>query len=295
VILPNSYVEIKVTYADYLQQIGVPIFYGADIYWQIYQKALIPASPVPTFVDVDIETSRRLLTESGVYLIRWSSDPSSQETSWWWIVCDDYDLVKLTSKMRNQIKHGHRDCMVRRISAEWLAECGYECYKKAFDRYRNATPSDKDKFKSRILRIAGYETLFENWGVFIGDQLVAYQVCGIEDKSAVSIIEAKYDPDCLKYYPAYAMMDTLLTHYVAERKLPMSNGTRAVSHDTNMQDFLLKFGYRRQYCRLNVMYQPYLKLAISCLYPFRKFVPNKMHRMKALLLQEELRRECQRI
>ncbi|MEK7400337.1 MAG: hypothetical protein AAB116_25610, partial [Candidatus Poribacteria bacterium] len=197
-------------------------------------------------------------------------------------------------KMRNQIKHGRRDCIVRDISAEWLAECGYGCYKKAFDRYSHAVPMIESKFRSHVLSKAKYETLFENWGVFVEDRLVGYVVCIVEGEG-VNTSVIRYDPDYLKYYPAYAVMDTLLTHYVAERKLPMSNGTRAVSHDTNMQDFLLKFGYRRQYCRLNVMYQPYLKLAISCLYPFRKFVPNKVHRIKALLFQEELKRECQKM
>jgi len=285
-----------VTYADYLQQTGQQLFLGADIYWQIYQKALIPASQIPTFVDVDIETGRRLLAESGAYLIRWSSDPSNQETSWWWIVCDDYDLAHLTSKMRNQIKHGRKDCIVRCISAEWLAEYGYECYQKAFDRYAHAVPMIESEFRSCTLSKVRYETLFENWGVFVEDRFVGYVECIVEG-GGVNTSVIKYDPDYLKYYPAYAMMDTLLTHYVAERKLPMSNGTRAVSHDTNMQDFLLKFGYRRQYCRLNVMYQSYLKLAVSCLYPFRSFIPDKgiMHKAKALLFQEELRRECQQI
>lgn len=121
------------TYIDYLKQTGQPLFYGAGVYWQIYQKALIPALPVPTFVDVDIRTAKKFLSESGAYFIRWSSEPSRQETSWWWVVCDTYDLSSLTSKMRNQIKHGHRYCVVRPISAEWLANNGYECYRKAFD------------------------------------------------------------------------------------------------------------------------------------------------------------------
>lgn len=282
------------TYVDYLRQTGQQLFYGAGIYWRIYQKALIPASPIPTFVDVDNRTSKRLLAESGAFLIRWSSDPTNQETSWWWMVCDNYDLVHLTSKMRNQIRRGHKDCTVRRISTEWLAEYGYECYKKAFNRYSYTIPADENEFRSCILSKIGYETLFENWGVFVEDRLVGYVECVVEG-GEVNTSVIKYDPDYLKYYSAYAMMDTLLTHYVAERKLPMSNGTRAISHDTDIQDFLLKFGYRRQYCKLNVMYQPYLKLIVSCLYPIRKFLPNKAHKIRALLFQEELKRKCQQI
>ena len=283
------------TYIDFLRQTGVPLFDGAGIYWQVCRGGLIPALPLPTFVDMDLETGRQLLAKSGAYFARWSSEPSIQQTSWWWIVCDSYNLAQLSSKMRNQIKRGYKECIVRRVSASWLADFGYECYKSAFHRYNYATYASETDFRSRTLSRAEYETVFEYWGVFIEDQLVGYAECTVEGEDGVATTVIKYNPDFLRKYTSYAMMDTLLKYYVAERGLPMSNGARSVSHDTNVQDFLLKFAFRRQYCRLNVQYRRSIGLAVSLLYPFRKFLPGwgGMHNVKALLFQEELKRACQ--
>lgn len=281
------------TYADYLRQAGIPLFDGAGITWQFYQGALIPASPLPTFADIGIDTCRRLLDESNAYLIRWSSDPSNQETPWWWVICDEYDFSQLPSKIRGEIRRGRRGCIVRRISATWLAEFGYECYKKAFARYRYSKPVVESEFRFHMLQKLDFEKLFEYWGIFVEDKLAGYVECIIEDQGvATSII--KYDPDYLQYYISYATIDTLLTHYVTERGLPINNSTRSISHDTNIQDFLLKFGFRRQYCRLNVQYNHYIELVILLLYPVRRFLPDWriIQKPKSLLFQEELRRAC---
>lgn len=282
-------------YLDYLKQTGTQLFDGAGTCWQIYQGGLIPASPLPKYVDVDEEISRRLLSESKAHLIRWNSDPSSQETPWWWIMCDEYDLGQLSSNTRSKIKRGHKKCEVRHISAEWLAEFGYKCYEVAYSRYSHATPVSEEDFRANILKHVGYESVFEHWGVFIGDRLAGYVQCIVENEKGVATNVIKYDPDYLRNYTSYAMMDTLLNHYVAGKGLPVSNGTRAVSHDSNVQDFLLKFGFRRQHCRLNVQYRRAFGLAIPLLYPFRKFLPDlgATYRVKSLLFQEELRRACQ--
>ena len=288
--------EVKgMTYIDYLKQTEIPLFKGADTYWRIYSGSLIPASPVPEFVSVDAETVRRLLDESSAHLIRWSSDPSDQETPWWWTVCDEYGLDLLASKMRNQVKRGYKECSTRRISAEWLADFGYECYLAAFSRYRHATPASQNDFKAPILQHVEYESVFQYWGVFVAERLVGYTECAVEAGKGVVTGVIKYDPDYLRRYPSYAMMDTLLNHYVAERGLPVNNGTRTISHDTNMQDFLLKFGFRRQYCTLNVQYRRLVGLAVMFLYPLRKLLPGWQagRNIRALLFQEELKRECQ--
>ena len=69
-------------------------------------------------------------------------------------------------------------------------------------------------------------------------------------------------------------MDTLLTSYVVERALPINNGERTVLHDSNMQDFLLKFGFRRHYCRLNIIYSSPLHHVVNLVYPFRSLVQH---------------------
>lgn len=76
----------------------------------------------------------------------------------------------------------------------------------------------------------------------------------------------------------------------------VSNGERSITRDTNIQDYLLKFGFRRQYCRLNVIYRPLVKSVVTVLYPFRKHIAllpdnNWLNKVQAVLYQEQLRRE----
>ena len=281
-------------YIDYLHQIGGKLFYGAGTYWYVYHKALVRASNVPEFINMDHQTARQLLFQSGALFIRWSSHPSNQVTPWWWMICDHYDFARLRSNMRNQIRRGYKECTVQRVSVQWLADSGYECYKNAFLRYRHTTPANEDDFKAYILGLAGCDTLFECWAVFAKDRLAGYAICTVEEQRGVSMTDIKYDPAFLKCYSSYAMIDTLLKEYVVQRGLQVNNGTRSIVHDTNIQDFLLKFGFWRQYCRLNLQYRSPIGLAVSVLYPFRKLLPGweLTHGVRALLFQEELKRAC---
>jgi hypothetical protein len=59
----------------------------------------------------------------------------------------------------------------------------------------------------------------------------------------------------------------------------------------------LDHGFRRLYCRLNVIYRGFLRTAVDCLFPLRRpaahlLSARALGRAKALLLQEEWRRAC---
>ena len=71
----------------------------------------------------------------------------------------------------------------------------------------------------------------------------------------------------------------------------MSNGARSVSHETNFQDFLLKFGFGQQYCALRLAYTPLLALAVRGFYPWRGLLRGKgLARGRSLMFQEEIAR-----
>jgi len=295
--LPVTAKGDKMNYVDYLIRQGERVFEGGGTHWKIYHKALVPASPIPTFTQLTLEEAKAILNQSNAHFIRWSSDPTEEPTTWWWNVCSSYDKSKLSSNTRSKIKRGTRLCTVDRVSAPWLAQHGYECYVSAFQRYTNASPEPFESFRTRIMETADYEDLFQYWAVFCEGRLVGYVKCDIEPKKGVSTNVLKYNPEGLKQYASYALMDTLLTSYVVERALPINNGERTVLHDSNMQDFLLKFGFRRHYCRLNIIYSSPLHHVVNLVYPFRSLVQrlpkhSLFIKVKALLVQESYRRGC---
>jgi hypothetical protein len=279
-------------YIDWLRRQGIPLLEGAGMLWRTYEGALVPACSAPTFARVDPPAARSLLRQSRAWLMRYSSDPSEQPTEWWYVVCDKYDPRTLSSGMRNKINRGRSRCTVVRVTADWLAMNGYSCYLSAFGRYEDAARLEEIPWREHTLK--SDHPSFEHWGVFVGSHLAGYTICILEGENVASRT-MKLDPAYLKERSAYALVSSLLTHYVAEGGKTMSNGNRAVSHETQFQEFLMSHGFRRQFCRLNVAYRPALRVAIDVLYPFRGALGRWSRgktapRVQALLTQERWRR-----
>ena len=119
-----------------------------------------------------------------------------------------------------------------------------------------------------------YEGSIPLLALFSGTRLVGYAECIIEPDKGLCTRAIKYDPEHIKQYGSYVMFDELLSTYVARQGLPVNNGTRSILHDTNVQEFLQKFGFRRQYCRLNIVYSPMLSCVVSLAYPLRALAPR---------------------
>jgi hypothetical protein len=282
------------TYMRWLQQQGTRIYKSENAYWHLYKGALIPVKVGPAFIDVTNDEAFKLLNDSGALFLRYCSDSSLKELPWWYIVCDSYDRKNLSSKARNQIAKGRRNCSVERINAEWLAAHGYECYVAAYQRYKNARPANENVFRRNLLGTIGGP--FEYWGVFAKGHLAGY--CqGLIEGNHVTTNVIKLDPAYLAFYVSYALVTSLIEHYVVRNGFIINNGSRSVVHDTNFQDLLLKLGFRKQFCRLNIIYRSSLGLLVKMLYPFWSVMnlspdTNRMYKLRALLFQEHLRRLC---
>ena len=79
-------------------------------------------------------------------------------------------------------------------------------------------------------------------------------------------------PAGLHDYAAYAMIHTILEDYINQQGIPVTNGSRSISHETHMQDFLTKFGFKREYSKLNVVYRRDIQIIVKALFPFRKAI-----------------------
>jgi hypothetical protein len=285
---------VSTAYITWLEKRGVPVFKVGDTYWEIYKKALIPATVGPGFANISTAEAESLLQESGALLLRYSSDPSGAETDWWYVICDRYDPKSLSKRTRQRIGRGLSECQVRRLEPEWLAQHGYECYTAAFGRYKHSVPANVASFRRGVL--SALDGPVEFWGIFRDEKLAGYGQC-IVDGNSVGTSVIKLDPAYLDYCTSFALISQMVEHYVGERGMVISNGNRSVAHDTNFQDFLLRLGFRRQFCRLNVIYRPWLKLAVRSVFPLRRGLEHLgnnayLRNLRALLCQEELKRLC---
>ena len=137
----------------------------------------------------------------------------------------------------------------------------------------------------------------EFWGVFDPtlSALVAFSE-NIVSASSCFYSTMWFTPDCLPRGASYALIHSMNEYYLVERGLRyVSDGARNISHNTNIHQFLeSKFGFRRAYCLLNVVYAPRVAMAVAFLYPFRAVIRKlgMSARVNVLLEQERIRRAC---
>lgn len=277
---------------EWLRRSGSKLIDSRVGWWRLYRRALVPASMVPRATPLLEEEARELLRQSGAWFIRYFTMHSETPTDFWWVGCESYDAMLPHKKTRNQIRRAYKNCVARRIETETLRKQGYACYAAAFSRYKDARPISEEEFLRQLDQQEGAP--YERWGVFVGEALAGFANCVTEDRW-VSLVSVKLDPAFLECYPAYALIDTLCTEYVAKAGLGIWNGFRPISHDTNMQEFLAKFGFKRNYCDLQVFYAPKLQVLINLGYSLRSIMGllpgvGLMETLQSLILQESIRR-----
>jgi lipopolysaccharide/colanic/teichoic acid biosynthesis glycosyltransferase len=263
-----------------------------------YQQGLLPASALPAYGSPgDLRSVRAAMKDSGALLLRWQSK-SDSPTEWWTMVCRDTTLSHLKKKTRwtakKNIKRGLERFKTERAHAAEIVELAYYSHVQAYSRYKNVNPLSEAEF-SNLISAHSNNPLVEFWICKSNDE---NKVCGWcmfwLDEAGAFLHTIDIAPSGLKANAGYAMLSSCLDEYVNKRGLAVSNGTRSVSHDTAMQDFLRKLGFQREYGRLFVEYKWWLAVLVRLLMPFRLLVPRTkpFNLVRALLDQEKFSRDC---
>ncbi len=281
------------SYADYLRAEGKPVWFMAGVHWMVYNQALIPADAMPVFPDVVDEEAEQIIKKSATYFLRYTRQPTRGATKWWNVVCRHYDIRAVSANTRSKIHRGLKRLQIRQINPGWLAQHGYSCHRACYQRYNNARPMSEASYQRFVSSLQG-KSIFDVWGSFHDEDLLGYIVC-LHESNGVFMHTIDITPRGLHDYAAYALMHTLLEHYVNTQGIPVSNGSRAIAHDTQMQTFLLNFQFAREYAELHVVYRPDIRFIIKVLYPVRRWLrlfsrSEIFNKINAVLFQEELRR-----
>lgn len=282
-------------YVSWLKDTKQTLFEAAGTYWRPYHKALVPASVKPEPVELGRKQANELLAKSGALFIRHFTRTSESPTAFWYMACNEYSFESLPRKSRSCIRRAYRDCRVQRVDPAWLSDNGYRCYTAAFSRYQNARPGSRAVFDQMCRgSICGP---FEFWAAFVGDHIAGFAKCVVGHDYAACVV-LKLDPRFLPLGISSAMQDAILTAYVCEQRKILTNGFRTLIHDTNMNHFLLQFGYRRIYCDLKLVYRPSIRAFVNLSYPFRSLVDRLpeskwSNKIRPLLAQEKIRRSIE--
>ena len=232
---------------------------------------------------------RKLLRKGG-WLVRNTYDfDCGEETSFWNVIKDSFGgMEELSSKMRNQVRRSMANYEFRRMTRDDLIDLGYAVHKAAAEGYKiKAEVPTEQEFRDEIMN--GVEN--DWWGAFdkVDGHLAAFAKNIVFNNSCCySVMKAL--PDELSRYPYYGLIYSMNQYYLEECGLRYVNdGARSVTEHSNIQPFLIqKFNFRKAYCRLNIVYKPWLAVAVKVLYPFRNAI--SIVSVRNLLRQEEMAR-----
>ena len=279
--------------------IGYSLFSFKGVNWFRSQRCLFPLTPPGALNSVNSECSNDIRVKSNSVLVRWESDFDNTACGHWWHIIKDgaASLSDMSKNTRNQVRRGLKGFDCGLLSRNDIITEGYVVYCRAFSRYE--THERKLSASEFFNAVTGMPEQTEFWGARnkTTGALVAFSENYVEDLVCF-YTTAWFDPSSLREYSSYALFYEMNRHYLEDREFSyVSDGARNLSHNTQIHEFLeSKFGFRKAFARLNVVYTPWLGAAIAVAFPFRNLinkVPWALFKQASILLkQEEIRRAC---
>lgn len=240
---------------------------------------------------------RRVLLQKGAWGALWNYDWDCGESGpWYSYICDtpDYELGSIKKKVRYYVRRSLKECEVKEIDPNWLAEHGYKTYINATSRYTKFVALSPETFR-RVTRSLANRPGWQTYGVFVKGELAAYglvRFCG----QTLQMRTAKFDPAYSSANPMYALYYTVAHLHLQERRYAdIDNGVRPLLHDTAIEDFLRRMGWRRAHCRLGLYLIWPVRVALALARMFRKpcsqLLPDRHHAiLESLLVAQEVAR-----
>lgn len=266
--------------------------------WKYYNHAALPAcAPHETADTTPIENGSIWKIGGRALLARWTSDfDCGHETEWWYVIKDSpLDMESLKSKRRYEIKKGKKNFEVREINpADYLDEL-YRTAVAAISAYpeKYRPTVERDSFQKYLLTLKNV-TMFAAFHRERGT-MEGYAIL-INRQTYLSFEVLKTNPESERLGVNAALVAGMLEAVESELKdgVYISDGSRAIRHETAFQDYLEKyFGFRKAYCTLHIRYRIGVGLCVRALYPFRRFISRESglgSQISSVLQMEEIRR-----
>lgn len=294
-------------YAEILKAQGKYVLEVDGVQWYDYQGFLMPAYLPHCVPDFSVETARKALRISRRPFIRWDEGFGSVEQTPWWYVLKrgpwGIETIK-DKKKRWMIRKGEKNFHVRPLSLEEVLTLCPRVAEMAQNRYQGSADIETTEIlKMRAESARKINDTLEYIGCFKDDILVSYSENYIQE-NAVWLAVIRHDPEYLRQYSSYALMNGLLEYYLNMRQMDyVLDGSRSIHHRTEFQDHLESvYGFTKQYAKVNVVYSPLFGGAVRVVFPFRKIlfsiaakqVIHFVDNVCAVMRQESIQRECKK-
>lgn len=267
--------------------------------WRKHFGALIPLSMPHIEPKDQNEGIQEILKSTKTLFARWDRGFDCEKESMWWHVIKDREenILDLSGNTRSKVRRGSKKYKAALVKTDLIKSTGYQVYCDTFKSYSTIEKSlSRNTFEIAIDNLPS-ETEF--WGIIEIEKntLVGFSENIIRDQacfySSIWVL-----PEAMKKYASYVLIHEMNKHYLNKMDcLYVSDGSRSISHDTGVHEFLQsKFGFRKAYSSLNIAYRPWFGILIWILFPLRALFNNMpstlLRKMSILLFQEEIRRSC---
>ncbi len=253
---PIAAARPALTSREYAKHVPGVVWVGG-IPWRLSGRVLRPLAMPHVPVDVDREQLRKAIARHRALLAYWTTDwDSPASCEWWWTCCDrgDYEIENIDSaRGRRSIRRGLHNCTVRRVESAVFGRLAYPIHRAAVESYGQRPPTEQE-YVENMERMAAYPGT-EFWATFQGGRMAAFATCQVID-GAVTLGTTKSDPELDRYNPNAALFYYIARHYLQEGLRYISNGSRTLWHPTSINEFLIRLGFRRVFCRVNVQLSP---------------------------------------
>ena len=232
-----------------------------------------------------------MLRQDGLMVRNTYDFDCTEQTDFWYVIKDRFGgMEELSSNERNKVRKALKSFVFTKIDVGLLEEKGWDILNATYGDYAvSDRKMDRAVFRDYLSDCKKRQ--YEYWGVFDQEVLVGFCTVWL------------WPPDCCEYgligiqpeykhnntYPYYGLFHSMNEHYLGERKFRyVADGARSITEHSNIQGFLMEnFHFRKAYCKLEIHYKWWVKLAVKLLYPFRGVITNS--RVKAILNMESMR------
>ncbi|MCK9488764.1 MAG: GNAT family N-acetyltransferase [Xanthomonadales bacterium] len=205
----------------------------------------------PLAAELDRDRLDAYLKSRNAYFAIWNIADPDAGNQWYRCICDTpgYSIDKVESKnSRQNLRKALKRTEVRPIEIDWLIPNAYPVYIAASQRFKHHRILDRPDFErdlARSLEGSGRRAV----AAFIDERLVAFMTL-IECGETLFGDRAYFDPGHSSANPMWALYYSVAHDAIASGFREFDRGTRPLVHETAVDQFLARLGFRLDPCRL---------------------------------------------
>jgi hypothetical protein len=239
---------------------------------------------------LEAQSARDLLAQGGWFVRNIHDYDCKDHTNFWYIVKDHFGgFDELSSNTRRKVRKALRCIEYKIVDKDYLKQHGYSLYQETLKSYF----SDGSALSEAAFVDTIDKPYVECWGCFDKNNqaFVGFSVNFCWDEACgydLLAILPEYRHNATYIY--YGLIYSMNEYYLNQKRLRyVTDGSRSITEHSGVQQWLIHFfAFRKAYCKLEVHYRWWMKIAVKILYPFRKIIT--IPQVKAVLNMESMTR-----